>query len=149
MVSDDVPKANGHEASAQGNTAVTLVAVEPDQHVHCDSTSDHGVKENESVIESKASGNDSGVKASETRDEESIKPDVSSSDTMDVPLASTPVPTPVSQPKATSSKETESQGNEFAYVKSLEDRLKELEERMRKVEQVNEPEPQTEAITQE
>lgn len=149
MVSDDVPKVNEHEASTQGNTAVTLVAAEPDQHVHCDSTSDHNVQESENVAESNASGNDSDVKAPETGDEESIKPDASPSNTMDLPLASTPMPTPGSQPKDTSSNETESHGNGSAYVKSLEDRLKQLEERMCKIEQVKEPEPQTEAMTQE
>ena len=146
---DDVPKVNEHEASAQGNIAVTLVAVEPDQRVHCDSTSDHNVQESENVVESKASGNNSDVKAAETGDEESIKPDASPSDTMDVPLASNPVPTPGSQPEDPSSKETESHGNGSAYVISLEHRLKQLEERMRKLEQIKQPKPQKNAITQE
>ena len=150
MVSDDdLPKVNEHEANAQGNTAVTLVAVEPDQHVHCDSTSDHNVQESENVVESNASGTDSDVKALETGAEESIKPDASASDTMDVPLASTLLPTPGSQPKDTSAKDSESHGNGSAYVKNLEDRLKQLEERMCKMEQIKKPKPRTKAITQE
>ena len=149
MFSDDVPKVNEHEASAKGNTTSTLVAVEPDQHVHCDTTSAHNIQEDGNVVESKASGNKSDIKAPETQDEDTMRPHASPSATLDVPLASVPIPTLESQPKDTSSNETESHGNGFTHVKSLEDRLKQLEERMRKMEQIKEPEPQTEAVTQE
>ena len=149
VLDDDVPKVNEHEASAQGNTAVTLVAVEPDQHVHCNSTSDHNVQESENVVESKASGINSDVKAAETGDKESIKLDASPSDTMDMPLASAPVPTPGSQPEDSFSKETESHGNGSAYVISLEYRLKQLEERMHELEKTKQPKPRKKAITQE